>query len=80
MLIHPISLPPVDVSGQLENQRLIRQRALRDRELGTGAIVVEIAAVSMLGQSQVRFSRVRAQTKSGLNRCVRGSKTRWCMV
>ena len=76
----PVSFTPVDVSGQLENQRLIRQRPLRDPNLRTCVIIVEITTIKKLSQGEVRLARVRAQTKSGLNRCVRGTETRWCMV
>src|SRR6266550_5164209 len=44
----PVPLTPFDIASQLEWQRIVRQSALRNGDLGARVIVIEIAAVEML--------------------------------
>ena len=70
------SLPAVDVAGQLKNSRVVRQGPARESEFRTGAFVIKITAIKMLGPGQVRLSVIRTQLQSALDRCLRQSQPR----
>src|SRR6266550_657822 len=55
----PVPLPPVDVSRQQGNSRLIRQRLSRSGEFLFGSLVILIRPVKMLSEGQMGLSRFR---------------------
>ena len=64
----PFSLAAIDETGQLENQRLVRQGTPGDLQFLPRPPVIEETAVKMLGQGEVRFSRVGSQALGRFDR------------
>src|SRR5207237_8677287 len=74
------SLTPVDIAGQLEDIRIIRQRALGNGEFGPRLLVIEIATVKEISPGKMRLSRIRAQTNNSFERAIRQSQTGRCVI
>ena len=53
------TLPAIDVAKQREYLRVIRERMLREGELVSGTIVIEITTVQVVRASQMCLARVR---------------------
>src|SRR5581483_9394103 len=63
----PTSLPPLDVSRQLEYPRVVRQSPAAEFQFGKSAFVVEVSPIKILGAGEVGFTGIWIKTRRRLD-------------
>ena len=76
----PEALASVDIAGQLEDLRVIRQGALGDGEFRARLFVVEITAVKKISPSEMSLPCLGTQANESLERALRQSQTGGCVI
>src|SRR5215470_10968210 len=74
------SLPSLDETHHLKYPRVVGQSLPGDFQFGQGAIVIAVASIKMHRPREVRFARIRFQTKSRIDCALRHRQPRWRMV
>src|SRR5438034_4001319 len=73
-------LTPLNDPHQSEYSRLIGQGVAGNFQFGQRAVIISITSIEMHRLCEVRFARIRLQTKSGIDRVLRHGQPSWGMV
>ena len=69
-------LPSLDETHQLKYSRMIGKRLAGNFQFGQRAVIIEVASIKVHRLCEVRFARIRFQTKSGIDRVLRHGQPR----
>src|SRR5437667_4493041 len=69
-------LTPLNDPHQSEYSRLIGQGVAGNFQFGQRAVIISITSIEMHRLCEVRFARIRLQTKSGIDRVLRHGQSR----
>src|SRR5207245_10323553 len=73
-------LPSLDETHHLKYARVVGKSLASDFQFGQRAVIISITSIEMHRLCEVRFARIRLQTKSGIDRVLRHGQPRWGTV
>src|SRR5882724_4230344 len=73
-------LPSLNDSHHLKHARVVGKSLASDFQFGQRAVIIAITSIEMHRLCEVRFARIRLQTKSGIDRVLRHGQPRGGMV
>src|SRR5438105_11756157 len=73
-------LPSLDETHHLKYARVVWKSLASDFQFGQRAVIIAITSIEMYRLCEVRFARIRLQTKSGIDRVLRHGQPRWGTV
>src|SRR6058998_1070003 len=73
-------LPSLDETHHLKYARVVGKSLASDFQFGQRAFIISITSIDMHRLCEVRFARIRLQTKSGIDRVLRHGQPRGGMV
>src|SRR5256886_14884610 len=78
--VFPVPLPSLDETHHLKYARVVGKSLASDFQFGQRAVIIAITSIEMYRLCEVRFARIRLQTKSGIDRVFRHGQPRWGTV
>src|SRR5947199_9712572 len=73
-------LTPLNDPHHLKYARVVGKSLASDFQFGQRAVIISITSIDMHRLCEVRFARIRVQTKSGIDRVLRHGQPRGGMV
>src|SRR6266498_5216801 len=73
-------LTPLNDPHHLKSARVVRKSLASDFQFGQRAVIISITSIEMPRLCEVRFARIRLQTKRGIDRVLRHGQLRGSMV